>query len=380
MLFRSFNVVTPAPTTGTGPGTRQTEIAADVRFSNRPGAVTQSTRSQDLEPEAVTTSVFARAYVSLQENNAMATVSLATTPPRIETIVGLGTKDFNTDTSGLDASDQDDTDVLTKRVVKGFRQAGGLVAFRNTDEVLLLSANTGAPRMLPGFDETTRAATLNLDPAVYPNAAEQQLNRNLGRLIVSASEGNAPATTTPAPGVPQDPDIEQILTYGARSFSIIRTSGFPVYDSGDDFERVTLQQLGPNFNSAADANQSGDSRSDDQGPAPKALAMGQIEGATFAFIGLSQVGGFMVYALDSSLRSARFLEYRTERNFSVVPSGADTNNDGAPDTAPGAGDFGPSQMLFVPISASPTADSLLIVANAVSGTTTIYSIKAPPRT
>jgi hypothetical protein len=370
--FVVFNAVTPSPS-----GSRQSEIPADVRFSNRPGVTTQSSRAQDFEPETVTIDIQSRfAYISLQENNAMATVEL--NPPRIATIVGLGTKDFNTDTSKLDASDQDERDDLLKHPVKGFRQPGGLLAYRNANEILLISANTGAPRMLPGFDETTRAASLNLDAAVFPPADMLQDNAKLGRLNVSASEGNAPATTTPPPGVPQDPDFESIFTYGARSFSIMLTSGVTVFDSGEDFERITLQQLATNFNSAANANGSGDTRSDDQGPAPKALALGQIEGATFAFIGLSEVGGVMVYALDASLRGARFLEYKKDREFNVVVSNTDGNGDGAPDTNPAVGDLGPTQMIFVPVSAAPTADSLLLVANAVSGTTTIYAVRRVP--
>lgn len=364
--FRAFNLsgITPIPATS-----REAEIQPDVRFTNRSGA----TRAQDFDPGSVTTAVNARAYISLQQNNAIATVALA--PARIETIVGLGSKDFNTTTSGMDASDQDAVDAITPRPVRGFRQPGTLVAFRNTDEVLLLTANTGAPRMLPGFDETTRAATLLLDPVVFPNAAELQQNANLGRLIVSAAEGNAPATGTGTSLVPQDPDLETIFTFGARSFSIVRTTGFPIFDSGNDFERITLERLGSNFNSAADANGTGDTRSDDQGPAPRGAAIGQIDGAAFVFIGLSEVGGIMVYAMDRTLRSARFLEYKTERDFTVAASNPDGNADGAPDTNPAVGDLGPAQMIFVPISASPTTDSLLIVGNAVSGTTTIYAVK-----
>lgn len=367
--FRAFNVtgITPIPTTS-----REAEILSDVRFTGRAGA----TRAIDFDPQAVTTAVNARAYVALQENNAMATVAL--NPARIETIIALGSYDFNTATSALDASDQDGVGTLTARPVRGFRQPGALLAYRNADEVLVMTANTGAPRERVGFTDTTRAATLNLDTTVFPTAATLQQNANIGRLVVSATEGNAPATTTPAPGVPQDPDIETIFAFGARSFSIVRTTSFPIFDSGNDFERITLQRLTTNFNSAADANGTGDSRSDDQGPAPKALAIGQIEGAAFAFIGLSQVGGIMVYAMDTNLRSGRFLEYKNDRNYAVGVSNPDGNADGAPDSNPEAGDLGPTQMVFVPISASPTTDSLLIVGNAVSGTTTIYAVRPVP--
>jgi hypothetical protein len=364
--FRAFNVtgITPIPTTS-----RESEVQADVRFTGRAGA----TRAIDFDPQSVSTAVNARAYVSLQENNALATVALS--PARIESIVGLGSKDFNTATSTLDASDQDGGGALTARPVRGLRQPGVLVAYRNADEVLLLTANTGAPRQRPGFTDATRAATLNLDTTVFPTAATLQQDANIGRLVVSTLDGNAAATTTPAPGVPQDPDIETIFAFGARSFSIVRTTGFPIFDSGNDFERITLQRLTTNFNSAADANGTGDTRSDDQGPAPKAVAIGQIDGSAFAFFGLSEVGGIMVYAMDTGLRSARFLEYKNDRNYTVGVSNADGNADGAPDSNPEAGDLGPTQMIFVPVSASPTADSLLIVGNAVSGTASIYAVR-----
>ncbi len=364
--FRAFNLsgVTPIPATS-----REAEVLADVRFTGRTGA----TRAMDFDPQSVSSAVNARAYVSLQENNALATVALD--PARIETIVSVGVNDFNSATTSMDASDQDAGGALTARPVRGLRQPGTILAYRNADEVLVMTANTGAPRQRPGLDETTRAATLNLDTTVFPTAATLQQNANLGRLVVSATEGNAPATTTPAPGVPQDPDIETIYTFGTRSFSIVRTTGFAIFDSGNDFERITLQRLTTNFNSAADANGTGDTRSDDQGPAPKALAIGQIEGAAFAFIGLSQVGGIMVYAMDTNLRGGRFIEYKNDRNYTVAVSNPDANADGALESNPEAGDLGPTQMVFVPISASPTADSLLLVANAVSGTTTIYAVR-----
>ena len=87
----------------------------------------------------------------------------------------------------------------------------------------------------------------------------------------------------------------------------------------------------------------------------------------------------MSYALDSRLRSGRFLDYRNERVFTVDTSNAtDANADGAIDSNPAAGDLGPSAMVFVPISASPTADSLLLMTNEVSGTTTVYAVRPIP--
>lgn len=369
--FQEFNVtgISPVPATS-----REAEIGANVRFIAKPAPLPVATRSQDLEPEFVTTALNSRAYVSLQENNAFATVALS--PPRIETILGFGSKDFSTTANTLDASDANAAGVLSARPVRGYYQPGAIAAYRNINEVLLLTANTGAPRVLPAFDERVRASSLVLDSTVFPDAANLQQDANIGRLHVSAIDGNVPATDT----VPADPDLETIFTFGARSFSIFRPAGALVVDSGNDFERITLEQLGNNFNSETNANNTGDLRSDDMGPAPSALALGQIEGATFVFIGLSEVGGIMVYALDNELLNPRFITYKTERNFTVHTTTADANEDGVADSNPAAGDLGPNSIVFIPVSSSPTTDSLLVVANSVSGSTSIYAVQpvTPP--
>ena len=41
-----------------------------------------------------------------------------------------------------------------------------------------------------------------------------------------------------------------------------------------------------------------------------------------------------------------------------------------------AGDLGPEGIRFIPASESPTGDSMLAVANEISGTTTLYSISS----
>jgi len=367
--FAEFNVtgITPIPTTS-----RESEILPGVRVIEKPAPLPVATRAQDFEPKSVSTGVNARAYVSLQKNNAFATVALL--PARIESILPFGTRDYNVPGNSLEASDLNNPPVLRNQPVKGYFQPGAIAVFRNNVEVLILTANTGAPRVLPSFDERARVADLTLDPVVFPNAAELQQATNLGRLQVSATEGNAAATST----VPADADHEALLAYGTRSFSIFRVTGTIANDSANDFERITAERLGSNFNSAANANGSGGSRSDDSGPAPSALALGQIDGATFAFIGLHEVGGIMVYALDNNLLTPRFIDYKTERNFNVPVATADTNGDGFADTNPEVGDLGPDSMVFVPISASPTADSLLIVGNSVSGTTSVYAVRPSP--
>ena len=69
----------------------------------------------------------------------------------------------------------------------------------------------------------------------------------------------------------------------------------------------------------------------------------------------------MVYDVTDPV-APTFVEYVNNRDFNEDPE------TGTP------GDLGPEGLLFIPGSASPNGQPLLVVANEVSGTTTIYSI------
>ncbi|MFM7576255.1 MAG: choice-of-anchor I domain-containing protein, partial [Microcystaceae cyanobacterium] len=135
-----------------------------------------------------------------------------------------------------------------------------------------------------------------------------------------------------------------------------------VYDSGDDFEQITGTFF-PDYFNASNSNNNFDNRSDDKGPEPEGLVLGEIEGRSYAFIGLERIGGVMVYDV-SNPQTPQFVQYLNNRNFSVA-----TNS-------PEAGDLGPEGLTFIKAEESPNGKALLVVANEVSGTTTIYEINS----
>lgn len=51
-----------------------------------------------------------------------------------------------------------------------------------------------------------------------------------------------------------------------------------------------------------------DSHSDDQGPEPEALALGEIDGRTYAFVELGRIGGVMVWQITDP-RALVFVQY-----------------------------------------------------------------------
>ncbi|MBE7380519.1 MAG: choice-of-anchor I family protein [Leptolyngbya sp. SIO1E4] len=324
--------------------------------------------SQDLEPEYIAVSEDSKtAYVSLQENNAIAIVNLET--HEVEEIVPLGFKDHSLPGNGLDASNRDDAINIENYPVLGMYQPDAIATYTVEGKTYIVTANEGDSRDYDGFSEEDRVSDLDLDPDAFPNADELQEDENLGRLNITNTLGDTDG----------DGDFDKLYAYGARSFSIWDENGNLVWDSGDQFEQILAEVLPDNFNANNDENQSFDSRSDDKGPEPEGVAVGMVGDRIYAFVGLERVGGIMVYDVTNP-DSPTFVTYTNNRNFDVE---FDVDEEGDPDPTPeqlsAALDLGPEGLLFISAEDSPNGESLLVVTNEVSGTTTVYSVEDEDR-
>jgi hypothetical protein len=351
--FRAFNAGGP----------RAAELPAAVRiFGGRTGQPRASV-AQDLEPEYL---AFVpgqnRAVVALQENNALAFIDLA--PPRIGRIVALGFKDHGQAGNGIDPSDRDNKPEIRPVPVFGMYQPDAIAVVVQGGAPFVLTANEGDARAYAGFSEETRVASLRLDPTAFPNAAALQAQDQLGRLTVTNALGD----------LDRDGDFDRIYAFGARSMSIVAEDGSLVFDTGDELERITLERYGRDFNSNNNANNSGDSRSDDKGPEPEAIAVGTVGSGRFAFVGLERIGGVAVYDINNVF-TPRLVTYVNDRNFTVPATIANPGGSGPAIPNPAVGDLGCETVLFVPAGQGPTADALLIVGNEISGTTSIYAVR-----
>ena len=318
-----------------------------------------ATVSQDLEPEYIAISPdSSTAYVTLQENNALAVVDIAS--GEVTAVVPLGFKDHSLNRNGLDASDDDNAINIRPWPVFGMYQPDAIAAYEVNGTTYLVTANEGDAREyileeddeeIIGLVEEERIADLDLDPTAFPNADVLQADERLGRLTVTTTLGDTDG----------DGDFDELYAFGARSFTIWDTNGNIVFDSGREFEDITADLLPDDFNSTNDENGSFDSRSDAKGPEPEGVVLGEINGRTFAFIGLERVGGVMVYDI-SNPDEAEFVQYINPRDFS---------GDAEAGTA---GPLGPEGLAFISGSDSPTGDPLLVVSNEVSGSTDFFAI------
>lgn len=317
----------------------ETQLRADgVRIF--PG----KTASQDLEPEYIAVSPDGQtAYVTLQENNSVAVIDIATAT--VTALQPLGLKDHSLVGNEFDASDRDSAINIRTWPVFGMYMPDAISTFSANGQTYYVTANEGDDR-----GENRSVRNLTLDPTVFPDASTLKLDQNLGRLSVSSIDGDTDL----------DGDYDKLYAYGTRSFSVWDSQGNLVYDSGDDFEQITAQQFAANFNASND-NNTFDNRSENKGPEPEGIVVGQVGGRTYSFIGLERIGGVMVYDITNP-SSPQFVQYLNNRDFSQNVQ------------LPAAGDLGPEGLTFISAADSPTGLPLLVVTNEISGSTTTYAI------
>jgi len=310
-----------------------------------------ATVAQDLEPEYVAISPdSSTAFVTLQENNAVAVVDIAM--GSITNVIGLGFKDYSLEENAIDPSNEDGAINIRPVPAFGMYQPDAIAAVEIDGTLYFLTANEGDARDYDTFSEEVRVGDeeIVLDEEAFPNAAELKEEANLGRLLITTTLGDTD----------NDGDYDELYSYGARSFTIFTADGEIVFDSGSDFETITAELVPDAFNSNGTAD-GFDGRSDDKGPEPEGITVGTIEDTFYAFIILERVGGVMVYDITDP-ENASFVTYA---NNADITGNAEEGT---------AGDIGPEGVIFISAEESPNGNPLLVVTNEVSGSTTIYEI------
>jgi DNA-binding beta-propeller fold protein YncE len=245
----------------------------------------------------------------------------------------------------LDASDRDDGINLQSWPTLGMYQPDSVAAYHVGTNTFYITANEGDARDYDGFSEDNRMSDLAVDDSVllgtmFTSTAILLANENMGRLKTSDQFGDLDG----------DGDFDVLYSYGARSFTIWDEFGNLVFDGGADFEEITAV-LAPDIFNSNGLTDTFDSRSDDKGPEPEALTLGEIHGRTYAFIGFERTGGIIVYDITNPHQPI-FVSYQR-----------------LPET-----DLAPEGLHFISAANSPTGQPLLAVANEESGTTTLYGL------
>lgn len=296
--------------------------------------------SKDFEPEYFAISADGtKAMVTLQEANAVAILDIASAT--FTSVVPLGKKNFAT--GRHDFSDRDGAGATTLvnpttgNPVFGMYMPDAISSYDSAGQTYFITANEGDDRndfLNPDESTTVGAAGYVLDPTVFPNAATLKTPAALGRLVVSNAPGLRGDTDN-------DGDIDEILSYGGRSFSILNSAGAIIFDSGDMIENIVASQFPANFS---------DTRSDNKGPEPEGVTVARLGSRTYAFIGLE--------------RSHMVLIFDVTNPLAVTYAGGLVRT----------GDLNPEGLVFVSASDSPTGKPLLLVASEESKTLTIHEL------
>lgn len=302
------------------------------------------TPATDFEPEYIA-EAGGKLFVTLQEAASVAIFDLATMS--WDRIVPLGTLDHSV--SPLDASDRDDAiNIQTYENLVGMRMPDAIAATEIGGQVYFLTANEGDDR--GDFDEGGDAARVGdiLDGKIDGLSIDASVDTTgLERLNVSIIDGDTD----------DDGDIDTLHAYGTRSFTIFDADGNMVFDSGSDFEKIIAVNRVPNaFNNddfpSDDPDVIDENRSDNKGPEPEAIAVGEVDGKTLAFIGLERDSGIMIYDISDPF-AAEFVDY--------IDSGA-------------LGHISPEVIDFISADESETGLAQIAVSYEVSGTTALFDL------
>jgi len=245
-------------------------VIATAGFENVPqfGANLRTNVGMDFEPEYIAIEQDgSKAFVTLQEANAVAVMDLSLNA--FTEIIGLGAKDFSLPGNEFDPKDNDGKVEFINANVSGLYMPDGVASYQWRGSTYLVLANEGDFRE----DNADRSAA---GSAPYSAAAP------LDRLRISNRDSS--------PG--------DLYSAGARSMSIRGVDGTVVYDSGSILDTQ-----------AHNRGVYDDGRSRDKGVEPEGVALLDIRGRTYAFVGLERTTSSTVAVFDiTNPYEARFLD------------------------------------------------------------------------
>jgi len=355
-------------------------------YNDRAGALTfqggrvfgpNATTAQDLEPEYITFSPDSKyAYVTLQENNAIATIDVAT--KSILEISGLGFKKHSVAGNGLDAINDGKATVATQNV-QGMYLPDAIASLKGADGTNYgVTANEGDGRSYPcvlGGTDTSKIEDEDAKISSIFDSTDTSITAvkdAVGSLVVTPF---APATAR-AIAVTGSTKVKTAYSFGTRSFSVWRPANVEgvdtmeqMWDSGDLLETLTAQLNPSGYNSDWNTTNGGpnalESRSAKKGPEVEGIAVGSAYGSQWIVVGMERDGGIALFNGDDPLKPV-FVDYinTSVREGNLIAGKAMST----------AGDVSPEGIMFVSPEDSPTGSALVVVSYELSGTVGIYEI------
>ena len=323
-------------------------IDDDVHIRNNAG---KENAWRDLEPEYIALSDDnKKAYVTLQENNAIATINV--NAGKVISVKSLGFKDHSLPQNALDAG-RDGKINITTLPIKGAYMPDSITQVTIDGEGYLLTANEGDATEWEEFVNVSEFGdiqdSITIKDGTFKGMTKEEAEGQLAEMKNDPAYKKLEVLT--------DRGNDAVYTLGGRSFSIWKADTLElVYDSGSDFEKITAEAYPQYFNWSNDDDEV-DKRSAKKGPEPEDVKIGKVGDKVYAFIGLERIGGIMSYDITNP-SNVKFANYLNTRDFSQKI----------------AGDVSPEGLEFIPAQMSPTLRPLVLSGNEVSGTVAVNQL------
>lgn len=272
-----------------------------------------------LEPEYVTIHR-GHAYVTLQENNGIAKVDLAS--QQIEAVFAAGSVDYSRQL--VDLSDQDGavpvdgtlpTAIVAPKqgqLYEGLRMPDGIDGFRVKGKDYLVIANEGDAR----------------EYGDYLDEARGEGSDRVKRLSDDTTVGSS----------------ERITTFGGRSITTLDAqSGEVLWDSSNILQTIAVA-----------AGLYDDTRSDDKGVEPEAVVVAKLQGRPYAIVALERSKSSMLAVFDLSDPTAGRFVTSVVLDASLSPEG----------------------LHVIPAKQSPTGRPQLVVSHEISNSVDLLDLEA----
>lgn len=311
----------------------------ELRFNDN--TFTGGNAFRHVEPEYLTEGD-GKIYATLQENNAIAEISL--TGPnanKVTAIFPLGTIEQT-----IDASDKDGAGgsaaALIDDVVKGIPMPDTLTSFVSGGTRFLVTANEGDFR--PDDGDRIRVSSFSGNET---GVTVDRTDPALGRLRVVKDLADPDNDTL----------LDEVIMPGTRSFSVWNAdTGALVADTGS-FETLLLSLFPTLHNMNGESSNNGtttfDGRSPDKGPEPEAIATGAINGHHYVFVGMERQGAILMYNLDNPA-SPTFVTAINNLTDGLVA---------------------PESITFISAADSPIGEPTLLIGYEVGGKIAVYSVE-----
>jgi DNA-binding beta-propeller fold protein YncE len=336
-----------------------------------------ATVAQDLEPEYISVSPDSKyAFVTLQENNMIATIDLES--KEILNLTALGYKDHSKAGNGLDSNNKDLAAAIAPKSTMGMYLPDAIASTRAGGVNFLFTANEGDSRSYPCVLGGTNTTTIQDEDASFSKIADSSVastltaDAGIGQLKTTPF---APASVAGSP-VTSSTKVKSAYSFGTRSFSVWKSNTVSgifkadlVYDSGDLLENLAKEKRGTLFNADWDTTTGAikaiDARSAAKGPEPEGIAVGGAYNRKWMALTLERDGGVVLFDVTKP-ETPKYVDY--------INTSIPTGNIVTGKATATAGDVSPEGVMFVQPLDSPTATALVIVSYELSGTVAIYEI------